>query len=276
MPTLPCREDLAKLAQSYFRRTGNAAEVGTFQGGFAEHNLNSWKGRYYAVDAWAWRPDDPLDKNFKSQRVNDMNLKLVRDRTRRFGPRVRLVRNLSTDAARSFGDSTLDWIFLDALHTKEALLHDLRAWYPKLRAGGLISGDDYADEQLPPLVEGHAQPQLPLEQRDRYWKIPSQNSWGVMRATREFAREVGAVLQVSFLKGRGLLEHRVPSCYMWPAWYMVKPYADADAVAHALAAAEATLPPKPKLPQGPQRQRPKAKPVGAPQPAMPSSYSSGG
>ena len=35
----------------------------------------------------------------------------------------------------------------DALHTYEAVLADLRAWWPRLRRGGLLSGDDYGDER---------------------------------------------------------------------------------------------------------------------------------
>ena len=37
--------------------------------------------------------------------------------------------------------------------------------------------------------------------------------WGVSNATQEFAREVGAPLHITFLN----------DCYLWPAWYMVKP-----------------------------------------------------
>lgn len=32
LPPLPCREDLAALAQTYFVRTGRAAEIGVYQG----------------------------------------------------------------------------------------------------------------------------------------------------------------------------------------------------------------------------------------------------
>ena len=57
--------------------------------------------------------------------------------------------------------------------------------------------------------------------------------WGVMRATSHFAEEVGATLHVGWLHGNGLLGDRVPTCYLWPHWYMVKPYADENDVALA-------------------------------------------
>ena len=40
-------------------------------------------------------------------------------------------------------------MYLDALHTEGALLHDLRAWWPKLRAGGLFCGNDYFTGLVP-------------------------------------------------------------------------------------------------------------------------------
>lgn len=38
--------------------------------------------------------------------------------------------------------------------------------------------------------------------------------WGVLSAVHEFAREVGAVLRVTYL---------TKDCYPFPAWYIIKP-----------------------------------------------------
>ena len=37
----------------------------------------------------------------------------------------------------------LDWVYIDGNHTYEFVLEDLRSWYPKVRPGGLVVGDDY-------------------------------------------------------------------------------------------------------------------------------------
>ena len=59
---VPCRDDFVSLAQRRFFRTGRAAEVGVYVGEFSAANLKIWQGEYYAIDAWAWRPeDDPND-----------------------------------------------------------------------------------------------------------------------------------------------------------------------------------------------------------------------
>lgn len=236
LPPVPCREDLAPFAQNLFWKTGNAAEVGVFQGDFSRHNLQFWKGHYYAIDAWDWRPSDNKfprnDKNFKSDQINVANMEMARKNTRAFGARVQLLRALSENATLSFTDNFFDWVYIDALHTKEALLADLRAWWPKVRPGGLVSGDDYGDHKLPPLAKMHVnQPGTAID--PMFWSMPANMHWGVMRATSHFAEEVGATLHVGWLHGNGLLGDRVPTCYLWPHWYMVKPYADENDVALA-------------------------------------------
>ena len=66
---------------------------------------------------------------------------------REYGSRATLVKALSLEAAKRFPPAHFDWIYVDALHTYDAVLADLRAWWPKLRPGGLLSGDDYGDEK---------------------------------------------------------------------------------------------------------------------------------
>ncbi len=51
----------------------------------------------------------------------------------------------SLDAARSFADGSLDFIFIDADHSFEAAEQDLSVWWPKLRGGGLMAGHDYTN-----------------------------------------------------------------------------------------------------------------------------------
>ena len=146
---IPCRDDLATVAERHFVQTGRAAEVGVFRGTFAEANLRSWSGEYHAIDAWAFRPADAAlggaqDKNFADAAKNQANYQSTLDRMAFAGPRARAVRALSVDAAASYPDSWFDWIYLDALHTAKAVHEDLNAWWPKLRPGGLFSGDDCA------------------------------------------------------------------------------------------------------------------------------------
>lgn len=230
MVPLPCREDLASLAQRQFYRTGRAAEVGVFRGAFSQANLAHWKGAYYAIDAWAYRPhDSKTDKNFKDARTNDDNYETTRQATSRYGARVHLVRNLSVNASEQFPDNHFDWIYLDALHGIGGLTSDLYAWWPKLRVGGLFSGDDYGDwGRTPFLMTG--------EQQQYYGKTATYNKWGVIRGIQRFAQSHGVPYYVTWMNGRdastiddhepmldGVKRKRKERCYFFPAWYLVKP-----------------------------------------------------
>lgn len=56
---------------------------------------------------------------------------------------VRVVRAMSSDAAREFEGGSLDFVFLDADHSEAGVRADILAWLPKVRPGGLLAGDDY-------------------------------------------------------------------------------------------------------------------------------------
>ena len=49
----------------------------------------------------------------------------------------------TTAAAASVADGSLDLIYLDTGHMYTDASADIEAWWPKLRVGGLFTGDDY-------------------------------------------------------------------------------------------------------------------------------------
>ena len=50
----------------------------------------------------------------------------------------------SLHAVRDFDDDSVDLVFIDALHTYEAVLCDIVAWYNKLKMGGIYCFHDYS------------------------------------------------------------------------------------------------------------------------------------
>lgn len=53
-------------------------------------------------------------------------------------------RMTSVDASKLYNDNSLDFIFIDAAHDYYSVKDDVEHWFPKLKIGGYISGDDYA------------------------------------------------------------------------------------------------------------------------------------
>ena len=102
----------------------------------------------------AFRPADPGDKNYADDRLNEAHRNETERRTAFAGPRARTVQSLSIDAARMYAEGHFDWVYLDALHTRDAVLGDLQAWWTALRPGGLLTGDDYGDIEDTEYVKG--------------------------------------------------------------------------------------------------------------------------
>lgn len=50
----------------------------------------------------------------------------------------------SPNYASCFYDDFFDFIYIDADHTYNSVKDDINAWWPKLKTGGIFSGDDYA------------------------------------------------------------------------------------------------------------------------------------
>lgn len=49
----------------------------------------------------------------------------------------------SARAARLFAPGMVDFVFLDAAHDRASVEADLRAWWPRVRPGGVMAGHDY-------------------------------------------------------------------------------------------------------------------------------------
>jgi predicted O-methyltransferase YrrM len=65
---------------------------------------------------------------------------------------VHLVYSSGQVRAESYPPASLDFVFIDALHTYEDTLSLLRAYLPRIRPGGVLAGHDYLADQYPGVV----------------------------------------------------------------------------------------------------------------------------
>ena len=104
--------------------------------------INSGKNiKLYCVDTW--NGDFGTDR---SQRIidNELYLEFIKN----ISPILKVVepvRKDSLEAALSFSDESLDFVFIDATHNYECVKKDIAAWYPKVKKGGTLAGHDYSD-----------------------------------------------------------------------------------------------------------------------------------
>jgi hypothetical protein len=64
------------------------------------------------------------------------------------GARFQILVSDSAAAAAEFADQSVDAVWVDAAHRYELVCQDLDAWIPKVRAGGVMGGDDF-DRRCP-------------------------------------------------------------------------------------------------------------------------------
>lgn len=142
------RSDLARA----FARLGFTvgAEIGVWEGRFAETLCRSIPSLHLlCVDSWAPEPNYP---HFKNDAVH-LDAAYHRARARLATFNVRILRRRSTVAAGEVTDGSLDFVFIDANHSYDAVMADLDAWGPKVRRGGIVAGHDYRDVPAKPFIQ---------------------------------------------------------------------------------------------------------------------------
>ena len=67
------------------------------------------------------------------------------------------VRMTSLEAAATYDDNSIDFLMLDGSHETEDVIADIRAWLPKMKKGGVMTGDDvWGDMNDPSTLTGPA------------------------------------------------------------------------------------------------------------------------
>ena len=135
-------------------RGGVVIEVGVFDGDFSERILALNEPRkLHLVDPWFTKDDGTLydgpTQQFASAEQASARLEdQYRHVTTRFSGeiasgRIEVHRTLSHLAAPQFPDEHFDWIYVDASHFYDDVKVDIQAFWPKLKCGGYMAGDDY-------------------------------------------------------------------------------------------------------------------------------------
>lgn len=65
------------------------------------------------------------------------------DNTKHIAHSMNVGQGPSDLSAKHFVDNSVDNLFIDAGHSYEAVLADLKAWYPKMKNGSTMAGHDY-------------------------------------------------------------------------------------------------------------------------------------
>jgi hypothetical protein len=123
--------------------TGTWVEVGSWQGksiayAVVESMARSLDIKFHCVDIWKLS-----DKHKNDQLRTDHDLyRAFLHNTAPIQSHINVIREFSWEAADRFQDASVDFVMIDADHSFEAVAKDLAAWYPKIKKGGIMAGDD--------------------------------------------------------------------------------------------------------------------------------------
>lgn len=122
------------------------AEIGVHEGEFSKQIVDTVRPqRLHLIDPW--KQGEGLFGNQAAREQATMDERHAKVETlfaeELAADRVRIHRNLSDEIVDDFEDSYFDWIYIDGNHLYEYVKQDLELYYPKVKDGGYIAGDDY-------------------------------------------------------------------------------------------------------------------------------------
>lgn len=121
---------------------GIGAEIGSASGVFAARILSTWEGKeLHLIDPWENLPaNEYLEKhdtiNYEKWYQDCVELS-------RQDERAKLHKLRSAEAAKEFGLSSLDFVYIDGNHDYPHVMDDLDTWSIKVKRGGLLGGHDF-------------------------------------------------------------------------------------------------------------------------------------
>lgn len=130
----------------------DVVEIGVAYGGHADDILSNTECKYTGIDPYqaSYDPKDFFDRDVHRimggrDKQKSMNLlyERVLDRLSRFGDRCNIIRRKSWDAALFLDDEAYDVVFIDGNHQYDPVKTDINLFWPKVRKGGMMVGDDY-------------------------------------------------------------------------------------------------------------------------------------
>lgn len=133
------------------------AEVGVYRGELSIRLLENIPDlTLYLIDAWS---DDVYsgksDESASLQMREDCeknylkNYNYVKRITAPYRKRTIIIKDKSLTVAKNCKNKFFDFIFIDADHSYDGVINDIKAWLPKVKENGWLCGHDYNNPLFP-------------------------------------------------------------------------------------------------------------------------------
>jgi len=112
-------------------------EIGSFAGVSADL-FARYCNRLFCVDVWTMDPSyQEIDP--EALRKAELMFDQVWGEHKQV---IRPIQGFSTKIANNFKDKSLDMVYIDGRHDYDSVLADIKAWMPKIKKGGWLTGHD--------------------------------------------------------------------------------------------------------------------------------------
>lgn len=176
-PTIPVQSHWAREHWiEYLIKTNEwtvGAELGVWKGRTFLYLLNNCPHlTLHGVDLWAPQPNNEGPQQYTGPNWNHgVFEKAVRAGSSQFGQRAIIHKMLTHEASKLIEDNSLDFVFIDADHSAEAVRQDIIDWSPKIKNTGWVLGHDI---NWPPVREV-------VEDLVPGYVIGPDNTWGRLK-----------------------------------------------------------------------------------------------
>jgi len=168
------RDGLLGQIKNELQQIDTAIEIGTWRGDYAVQMIEVLKPKhFYAVDPYRIFPGmvSAPGNEYDQQPTLDALAEKVVARLNEHG--ASLIRDISRNASTQFVDNSVDIVYIDGDHTYEGVKTDINSWWPKIKPGCILCGDDYVNS-----------------------KTGKGFQYGVIQAVQEFVEEYNLELHV--------------------------------------------------------------------------------
>jgi predicted O-methyltransferase YrrM len=119
-------------------------EIGTWKGQSIMYMAEKIKElnkniKLYGIDTFKGNEEHAEHPDVVANKIYDIYLENIEP----LKDYITTIKGSSHDVYTQFEDESIDFLFIDADHSYEAVKKDLKLWYPKVKKGGIISGHDY-------------------------------------------------------------------------------------------------------------------------------------
>lgn len=154
-------------------RGGVCGEIGVYDGVFSERILRIVRPKtLYLVDPWV--SEYNTGSKIDSQKLHDQRYHNVQHKFKHLieSGVVKIMRSTSNEAVSRFPNKHFDFLYIDGDHSYEQVAQDLHNFFPKMKPGGFLCGDDYHYKSVKRAVDEFVHEQkLSLETKDEQFMI---------------------------------------------------------------------------------------------------------